>query len=323
MGRKVTLRQLEETGLGLGDFYKLAIAGEARDEIMKTFTEEQRELLETSAMNATYFVREKIFEAVMEGAMKERVMRDVLKGTTFALKGAGKDYRFVLHETRNGTLKEIPPTAEYPVPTNESYREILFETKKYGEIAIIEDELIEDSMFDVVEMRMRDLGERAENTVNTRALDVIIACGNTSNVSYSVTEPFWSIAAAIKQLKIHGFRPDTLVMTAAMEGDIYTDPHWRYDYSGEVGNFRTQEIGRRILGLKPWVCTVDSSNGSYGGAIKGIVMDSGKAAGLCFKDDIGLGKFNDPKNDITNVKIRTRFDARCLYGKAICLLSTA
>lgn len=323
MEEKVTLRELQESGLGLGDFYKIGTA-DAKELpfIMEGYSERQRELLETSGANATYFVREVIFDKVMEGATKERCMREVLKGTTFTLKGSGKDYRFVLHENRNGTLAEVPPTAEYPIPNNESYREVLFQSTKYGEICMIEDELIDDAMFDVIEMRMTDLGERAENTINQNAIDSIVGCTNTSNVSYSSGEPFWSIAAAVKQLKINGFKPDTLIMTADMEGDIYLDPHWRYDYSGETGNFRTQEIGRKILGLTPYVLTIDSANGSYGGAVYGVVMQANKAAGLMFKDDISLEKFNDPKNDLTNVKIRTRFDSACFYGQSICLLST-
>jgi len=323
MEEKVTLRELQEAGFGLEDFYKIGTSDlKEREGIMETYSEHQRELLENSNANATYFVREIIFDKVMEGAEKIRCMRDVLKGTTFGLKGSGKDYRFVLHENRNGTLLEVPPTSEYPVPRNESYREILFKSTKYGEICQIEDELIDDAMFDIIEMRMTDLGERAENTINQRAIDVVIGCSNASNVSYSHGEPFWSIAEGVKQVKVNGFQPDTLVMTAEMEGDIYLDPHWRYDYSGETGNFRTQEIGRRILGLTPWVLTIDSANGSYGGAVKGVVMQANKAAGLMFKDDISLEKFNDPKNDLTNVKIRTRFDAKCFYGKSISLLST-
>jgi len=315
---KVTIRQLEESGLGLEHFYKYATGTDIE------LSEEQRELLETSAVNATYFIREKIFESVMEGAEKVRCMRDVLP--SFKMGGAGKDYRFVLHENRNGTLKEIPPTSEYPIPINESYREILFQNKKYGEICQIEDELISDSMFDVIEMRMRDLGERAENTVNTRALDILVGCANNTNISYSPNEPFWSIADSIKWIKMCGYTPDTLVMTPEFEGKLYTDPHWRYDYSGEVGNFRKISIGKKILGLTPWVCSVDSSNGSFGGAgagaVKAVVMQADKAGAFSFKDDIGLDKFNDPKNDITHVKVRIRFDAECFFGPSIALIST-
>ena len=318
---KVTLRQLEEAGLGLEQFYKMAVGSEHDiKDMYTTLSEEQRELIETSATNATWFVREKIFESVMEGAQKVRCMREVLP--SFRMGSAGKDYSFVLHENRNGTLKEVTATSEYPIPKNESYREVLFQNKKYGEIAVIEDELIADSMFDIIEMRMTDLGERAENTVNTRALDVLVGCANNSNVSYSPDEPFWSIAASITALKVDGFIPDVLIMTPEFEGKIYTDPHWRYDYSGEVGNFRTQNIGKRILGLKPYVCSISSSNGSYGGAVKAFVMESSKAGAFCWKDDIGLDKFNEPKNDLTHVKVRLRFDAECFYGKAISLIST-
>lgn len=278
-----------------------------------------RELIETSNVNASVLVVEELFDQIIQGTDKVRCMRDVLKDTTFAM--PSPTYRMTLEENVFRVLPIVPPTAEYPTAPNQSYRSVTFIATKRGEIPTIEKELIEDSMFDLVEMRLKDLGVVAEDTLNQKCIDTIIenATGNANYSSGSVVE---CLADAIKKMKGYGFRPDTLVMTTELEGDLFKDPHFRFDYSGETGNFRTQEMGKPILGLKPYLLTVDSDNGSYGGAIKGVILDSQKACGLGIKDDITIDQFEDPRNDLTNLKVSMRFDAQYLYKGAIINLSS-
>lgn len=277
-----------------------------------------RELIESSQVNASALVKEEVYKKVVEGAEKVRCMRDVLSDATFDM--PTPTWRMILHESHFQTLPEVPPTSEYPVAANESYRAITFTAKKYGELPVIEEELISDSMFGIVEMRLRDIGIKAENTLNQKAIDEVIA-NATADQNYSSGEPIASVAAAIRIIKDNGFSPDTLIMTAEMEGDMFNDPHFRYEYSGETGNFRSQELGKKILGLKPYLLTINSTNASFGGAIKGVVLDSSKTVGLGMKDDVTLDKFEDPKNDLLNLKVSMKFAVESLFKAAVNLSS--
>ena len=283
-------------------------------------TKKRRELIETSNVNASTLVKEEVYAKIMEGAEKVRCMRDVLKGTTFTM--PTPSYRLILHENVNGTLPEVAPTAEYPVAANESYRAVTFIAKKYGELPVIEEELISDAMFDIVEMRLKDVGKKAENTLNQLCIDEIVENAGVA-VRYNSSEPIRCIKDAILEVKKDGFTPDTIIMDVSTESDLYSDPHFRFDYSGETGNFRNQDIGKKIMGLKPYLLTQPSQNATFSGAtrhITAIVMDSEKAGGLGIRQDVALEKFSDPKNDLLNLKISMRLDAKHFFKDAICNL---
>ena len=283
-------------------------------------TQKQRELIETSDVNASTLVKEEVYTKIMEGAEKVRCMRDVLKDTTFEM--PTPSYRLILHENVNGTLPEVSPTSEYPVAANESYRAVTFTAKKYGELPVIEEELITDAMFDIVEMRLKDVGKKAENTLNQLCIDEIVE--NAGGVTrYNSSEPIKCFKDAILEVKKDGFSPDTLIMDASTESDLFADPHFRYEYSGETGNFRNREIGNKILGLTPYLLTQPSQNGTFSGStryVTAIVMDSAKAGGLGIRQDVAVEKFNDPKNDLLNLKVSMRLDAKHFFADAVCNL---
>lgn len=297
--------------------YYYAITPEEKTTALNVY-KKHHELIETSSVNASTLVKEEVFAKIIEGADERRCMRDVFKATTFDM--PTPTYRFILHETVNSTLPEVPPNSQYPVAENESYRAVTYTATKYGELPTIEKELVEDSMFDVIEMRLRDEGRKAENTLNQKCIDALIANAN-DNVSYVDTAPIASIRRARETMRKNGFEPDVLIMTPDMEADLVGDPHYRFDYGGEKGNFRTGDVGNKIMGLTPYVLTINSANGSFGGAIKGVLAESSKMGGLGIKNDITLEKFEDPKNDLINLKVSTRFDVQAWFKKAVANLS--
>lgn len=305
----------------LGKLFKVIEAenDEEREKAIKGLDKHHRELIETSDVNSSYLVVEELYDKIIEGTDKVRCMRDVLKDTTFEM--PTPSFRMSLEQNTFRILPVVPPTAEYPHAPNQSYKTITFSASKYGEIPSIEEELIQDSMFDIVEMRLRDIGRVAENTLNQKCIDTLIA-NATGNANYSSSAVVETLADVIKTMKDSGFSPDAMIMTAEMEGDLFKDPHFRYDYSGETGNFRNQEMGRSILGLKPYLLTVDSANASFGGAIKGVVIDSQKACGLGIRDDVTIDKFEDPRNDLMNLKVMLRFDVQSFYNGAVVNLSS-
>ena len=309
----------------LGKLYKLI---DAEDEASKAIAMDeletkQRELIETSDVNASTLVKEEVYSKIMEGAEKVRCMRDVLKDTTFKM--PTPSYRFILHENVNGTLPEVSPTSEYPIAANESYRAVTFDAKKYGELPVIEEELVSDAMFDIVEMRLKDIGMKAENTLNQLCIDELVE-NPGSYTRYNHSEPIKCITDAIGQIKGDGFSPDVLIMNSKVESDLFSDPHFEFQYSGETGNFRNAEIGTKIVGLRPYLLTQDSENatftatGASADVIVGVVMDSSKAAGLGIRQDVAVEKFNDPKNDLLNLKVSMRLAAKHFFSKAITAL---
>lgn len=303
----------------LGKLWKLIDADDddTRTKAIKNLEEKHRELIETSAVNASTLVKEEVYAKIIEGAEKVQCMRDVLKDTTFSM--PTPSYRLILHENVNGTLPEVSPTSEYPIAANESYRAVTFEAKKYGELPVIEEELISDSMFDIVEMRLKDVGKKAENTLNQLCLDEIVENPGVY-IRYNSSEPIKCIADAIGQMKGEGFSANKIIINSRVEKDLFSDPHFQYRYSGETGQFRNAEIGTKIMGLTPYLLTQSSQNGTYtanGTGVVAIIIDSDKAAGLGIKQDVAVEKFNDPKNDLLNLKVSMRLGAEHFFKNAI------
>ena len=319
----------------MGDFANLLRVIKAGDDAnqrsywMKRLSKGTHELMQAYNVTAEHLVREELYKEVLRGAEEVLCMRDVLP--IYRMKR--NELRFVLTDAPTGMLPLVAPGSSLPEGPDVKFKsDVTFVAQKYGEKVGIPEELIEEEEFDVIELLVHNEGRRAENRLNDVAMKALLdaksSVESTDNVSI-----IDRIVAMIKKMRKNKFEPDTIVMTPDAEAEILkylvgetkvanTTGESGYGKTGVPEVFRTKEIGRPIVGLKPYVLskTVAGDSLTWGGADTNphiCILDRRMAGGIGMRSDIAVERFEDPLNDLRNVKITMRICAQTFFPNAI------
>lgn len=285
----------------------------------QTLEERERKLLELEAdANITALVPELVYEQIVTGAEEALCMREVLRKATIRMDRP--EMRITVWKRPTRTLPQVGDVGTYPNATVGDFEVITLSAKKYGEIVPISQDLIEDSLFDLVEILLREEGRVAENTLNQVSIDEIVT-NASHNTSWDDDEPVKQIAEAVSAVKGDNFTPDTLILTPEALADMFMDAHFTYQYIGEVGNIRSQELKQPILGMRVFVLGYPTSYFDYASnKVAAVVMDSQRAALLGIRENITTDRIEDPLNDLINLKVWMRFDVKVVWGGAVAVL---
>jgi len=279
----------------------------------------ERKMIELEAdANITALVPELVYEQIVTGAEEVLCMRDVLRPATIRMDRP--EMKVTVWKRPSRTLPQVGDVGHYPNASVGNFTTVTLSAKKYGEIVPISQDLIEDSQFDLIEILLREEGRIAENTLNKVAIDEIVSHANHS-VAWNSTQPVNAIAEAVSAVKGDNFTPDTLILTPEALADMFIDPHFTYQYIGEPGNIRSQELKQPILGMKVYVLGFPTNYWDYAsGKAVAVVMDSQRAALLGIRENITTDRIEDPLNDLVNLKVWMRFDVKTVFGEAIAKL---
>jgi len=285
----------------------------------QTLEERERKLIELEAdANITALVPELVYEQIVTGAEEALCMREVLRKATIRMDRPEMKVTVWKRPTR--VLPQVGDVGMFPNATVGDFEVVTLSAKKYGEIVPISQDLIEDSLFDLIEILLREEGRIAENTLNQVAIDEVVT-NASHNTSWDPDEPVKQIAEAVSLVKGDNFVPDTLILTPEALGDMFTDAHFTYQYIGEVGNIRSQEMKQPILGMRVFVLGYPTDYFDYAAnKAAAVVMDSQRAALLGIRENITTDRIEDPLNDLVNLKVWMRFDVKVVWNKAIAVL---
>jgi len=280
----------------------------------------ERKLLELEGdANITALVPELVYEQIVAGAEEVLCMREVLRKATIRMDRPEMKVTVWSKPTR--TLPKVGDVGTYPNASVGDMSVVTLSAKKYGEIVPISKDLIEDSLFDLVEIWLREEGRIAENTLNFVAIEELVTNASYTQ-SWNATHPVTAIAEAVSDIKGSNFTPDTLILTPEALADMFMDEHFTYQYIGEAGNIRSQELKQPILGMKVFVLGLPTTHFDYdSGKTVAVVMDSARAALLGIRENITTDRIEDPLNDLINLKVWMRFDVKTIWGNAICALN--
>jgi len=282
-------------------------------------------LLQSEEIESTTLIQEEVFSTVLEGAEPAQCMRDalpIIKVNTNAL-------RYVVGE-EGAYAGEVAEGAEIPIDTQD-YTKRDFTIKKVGVRPLITKELIEDGLFDVIDLELRKAGAKIENKLNKDALEELL-----NNVANSVTVgtadqlSVGDIASALQSVRGSNFQPDKLILSSLGEGTLLADSNLAYvAYAGDNAALRRGSVGASLLGLTPMVTTVDakdSSGNSWGGTDAGdilaIVLDGDHAGATAMRRDLTVDRYEDPIRDLVGISITMRYDVKYLMSKAMCKIIT-
>ena len=287
---------------------------------------QRRELLLSEAIESTTLIQAEFYNAVLEGAEPNKVMRNALR----VLPMKTNQLTTVIGET--GSVLPIVAEGTELKSNNQNYTPVTLTSKKYGEKGIISSELIEDSLYDIVALEVAKSGARAENTLNHVALTMLLDDAGLEHDTGGDDQGFKAIAAARKAMKQVNYKPDICILCAESEYALITDSQLSYSaYYGGAGV--TPAVARGVVppllgmtftpSLDPADTTYDSETYTwdYGAdtEIGMVLVDSSSLAGVIgMRRDITVNKYDDPIRDLKGAALTMRFATDSPINNGIC-----
>jgi len=280
---------------------------------------------ERTAIADSTLVQEEVYKTVIEGTEPMKCMREVVP----IIQTNSYSVRFV--EGEAGTYaNKVAEGAKIEIDTQE-YSKHDVTIDKYGVRPLITNELIEDALFDVVELELKKAGARMENALNRKILYQMIA--GTNKITTNTLNPagphiaISDIAQAVGKVKKQNYMPDTLVLHPTAEAYLLQDSNLAYaSYAAGAGALRQGDVGSTLLGLKPYTCTATDAaspvwdDTTAGSDITGIVFSKNDLAVTCMRRDLTIEQYDDPIHDLIGMSLTMRFGADVLAETAGCVI---
>jgi len=298
-----------------------------KEAFKKTVGEDIHKLLqnEATAIEDSTLVQEEIYKTVIEGTEPVKCMRDVLP----IIKTDSYSVRFVKGES--GTYAEkIAEGAKITIDT-QLYTKQDITIDKYGVRPLITNELIEDALFDVVELELKKAGARLENALNRQCLYQMLQ--GTYKMTTNTLSPAGNhiaisdIAQAVAKVKKQDYLPDTLVLHPTAEGYLLQDSNLAYvSFAGSPGALRQGDVGNSLLGLKPYTCTAtDASSPTWDDTtaasdVTAMVFSKKDLGAICMRRDLTIEQYDDPIHDLVGISLTMRFGTDVLREPAGCII---
>jgi hypothetical protein len=283
-----------------------------------------------NATDGAYLIQEEVYNTVIEGAEPVKCFRNILP----VINVGTSSIRVVIGES--GTYApEVPEGGVIPIETQE-YSKVDIPVLKYGCRPLVTNELIEDGLWDIVEMEVRKTGLRLENRLNRECLKRLLHSTNgftTTATNCDAASAFTvaDLADARTAVMQENFMPDTLVLSPIHEGFLFKDSNLVYaNRAGTDVPLKNGQLLSTILGLKPFVCsattgasTVSATAPEWGtatdsaGYYASMVFDStAPPAMIAMRRDIQVEQYDDPIHDLIGVSCTMRFGVRTIHAKA-------
>lgn len=283
-------------------------------------------LLQSNAVQESNLLQEEVYKTISEGAEPFKVFRDVLP----IIKTDSYSVRIVKGETGTYAV-DVAEGSKVPIDTQVYSKEDI-SIKKTGTRPIITNELIEDNLFDIVQLELSKAGARMENKLNRDCLLEILTdtTAGTSDVDpdgshISVTD----VAKARADVGANNYMPDTIILHPSAEGYLLQDSN--LVYASWAGQSKTLTSGKlpTFMGLKPYTCSVttgstdhywDGTDGSN--HYNGIILDSKAHTYLAMRRDLTVEEYEDPIHDILGIACTMRYGYATIQpGSGVLMLS--
>jgi len=284
----------------------------------KLLGKDVKELLQSDSRQTSNLLQEEVYRTISEGAEPWKCMRDIVP----VIRTDSYSVRVVKGET--GTYaEELAEGANVPIDTQVYSKEDIT-IKKVGTRPLITNELIEDGLFDIVNLELQKAGMRMENKLNRDVLLEILTDATTTDTDpagahLSVSD----LATARAAVAAENYMPDKMIFHPTAEGYLLQDSNLAYaSFAGTTSPLTTGGIPK-IMGMTPYTCSVttgstghywdstDSANHYYG-----IVLDSAASTYLAMRRDLTVEQYDDPIHDIVGISCTMRYGTATIQPKA-------
>ena len=242
-----------------------------------------------------------------------RVGPSSIKGSSVDIPVGNKDAMFV-HKIAEG--------AEIPLGIKD-YTKITLTPIKYGLRPMITQEMIEDSMIDVISGQLSEAGYQMAKKLDTlcvAALDAAAtAAGGNFDQGSQASLSFTNMTLAIKSIRDYDYNPSHMIVSPAGLQDLQLlDSFTEADKFGSDEMQKTGVVGK-ILGLVVLVTTqsitTDSGTLAY-------IFDRRYAFAIGEKRPVTIVKFTDNARDMQNIAITARWDVKKVRNESTAVITT-
>ena len=297
-----------------------------KESFKKAVGESTHKLLQSDkdAINNSTLVQEEVYKTIIEGAEPFRCFREIFP----VIKADSYSVRFIKGET-GSYAEKVAEGAAINIDI-QTYTKQDITIDKWGVRPLITNELIEDSLFDVVELELKKAGAKMENALNRECLNKILNGAN--KITTNTLNPAGphiavsDVALGISKVKKQNYLADTLVTHPTAEGYLLSDSNLAYVAYAGTNTSLTEGKIPKVMGLTPYTCTAtDSSSPTWddttaGSDVTAIVLSKNDLGVICMKRDITIEQYDDPIHDLVGLSVTMRFGADVLNEKAGCVI---
>jgi HK97 family phage major capsid protein len=279
---------------------------------------------EATAIADSTLVQEEVYKTIIEGTEPAKCMREV----TPIVRTKTYSVRFVKGQA--GTYAgNIAEGAKIDIDTQEFSKQDIT-INKIGTRPLITNELIEDSLFDIVELELKKAGLRLENKLNRDVLYSWLV--GTNKLSTNTMSPAGThisvsdIALAVSKVKKQNYMPDTLLIHPTAEAYLLQDSNLAYvTFAGQSTSLNQGKVPT-LMGLRPYYCTATDGaspvwdDTTAGSDVTGIVFSKNDLATICMRRDVTVEQYDDPIHDLIGISCTMRYGTDVLQEKSGCLI---
>jgi len=279
---------------------------------------------ENTAITDSTLVQEEVYKTIVEGTEPVKCMREVfpiIKTKTYSV-------RFVKGQT--GTYADnIAEGAKINIDTQEFSKQDIT-INKIGTRPLITNELIEDSLFDIVELELKKAGNRLENKLNRDVLYALLVGSNkitTNTMNPAGTHISVSdLALAVGKVKKQNYMPDIVVVHPTAEAYLLQDSNLAYvSFAGQSSSLNQGKVPT-IMGLRPLICTATDAaspvwdDTTAGSDVTAMVLSKSDVGVIAMRRDVTVEQYEDPIHDLIGISCTMRYGTDVLRENAGCII---
>jgi HK97 family phage major capsid protein len=282
-----------------------------KKEVTSTLNKSQKELLLSDELESSTLLQTEVLDTIIKGATQYRCMRDLIPQYNITT----NQLRIVYQDDVAGTASEIPEGGKIEIDSD-SLSHANLDIKKVGTRPLITKELIEDGLWDVVEMQLERAGARVENKFNIDGMTAMLDSKSEIDATDSTLD-IKDIAKAMKTVRTNGFIPTHVVLHPTAEGELMqSDYLLRSDYSGSNDLLRNGSIGK-LFGLKSYLYSLETGDwDDEAGNVYAWVGDPQSYAGCAIRRPIAVEEYDDPIHDLMGISVTMRYGFKKINNNA-------
>ncbi|WLW38157.1 hypothetical protein [Halorubrum tailed virus BLv36] len=269
---------------------------------------------EDSIANLDTLFREEIRETVIEGARKNQIARDA--ATVINVDRQRGDH------PRGPDDEFAPEVGEGAAIEDKAGRHdtVEWNTTKYGRGMAATDELLNQSLVDVIAQNMEHLGRQAENALNRQFVTTLVEdAGDTVDASGEDNRGWAAINEAIHQVELNDFMPDSVVQHPTFTKTLFdtAENNALIPFANEFGDDEgiRDRVAFPLLGLEGFRASngmldpASSDTWDYTGNDEtgGVVYDRDNVGIYLFRD-VEMKEYEDPIRDLEGINVRMESD---------------
>ena len=267
-------------------------------------------------------------ELLNRGSAPEQILTDIYRTVTDAVKtkqigtnllamrlgpgdipGTTLD---LIHQTKDSlAVHRVGEGAEIPIGTEDTYKYQVSPTK-WATRPLVTREMIEDSLFAVMERQLREAGYQMGRALDRDVILLALRQGSGNTVSGGASITVANIATAINNLEKNDYVASDFVIGADVAMDLRNIDTFVEANKAGVSDPSKSLIGT-IFGMKVW--TTNNLTSNYGASTNNtdaIVTDRDWSLVFAEKRPLTVDRYNDVTRQLEGIVLSARWDARAL-----------